>query len=52
VEKNNQSEFGIRRGTGDLYTRNKKERVLAIEILEMALATEAGRDFLLERFGK
>jgi hypothetical protein len=31
---------------------NKKERVLTIEVLKMTLATEAGRKFLLERFGK
>jgi len=52
VKKNNQFDFGIRSETGELYTLNKKERVLTIEILKMTLATEAGREFLLERFGK
>jgi hypothetical protein len=52
VEKNDQSEFGIRRETGELYMLNKKERVLTIEVLKMTLATKAGREFLLERFGK
>jgi len=52
VKKNNQGEFGIRRETGELYMLNKKERVLTIEVLKMTLATEAGREFLLERFGK
>ena len=52
MKKNNQFDFGIRSETGELYTLNKKERVLTIEILKMTLATEAGREFLLERFGK
>jgi len=52
VKKNNQGEFGIRRETGELYMLNKKERVLTIEVLKMTLATEAGREFVLERFGK
>jgi len=52
LKKNNNSEFGIRRETGELYMLNKKERVLTIEVLKMTLATEAGREFLLERFGK
>jgi len=52
VKKNNQGEFGIRSETGELYMLNKKERVLTIEVLKMTLATEAGREFLLERFGK
>jgi len=51
-EKNNQSEFGIRRETGELYMLNKKERTLTIEILKMTLATETGREFLIERFGQ
>jgi len=52
LKKNNNSEFGIRRETGELYMLNKKERVLTIEVLKMTLATEGGREFLLERFGK
>lgn len=52
MKKNNQLDFGIRRETGELYMLNKKERVLTIEVLKMTLATEAGRKFLLERFGK
>ena len=52
MKKGDQAEFGLRSETGELYTLNKKERVLTIEILKMTLATEAGREFLLERFGK
>ena len=52
MKKNNQSEFGIRSETGELYMLNKKERLLTIEVLKMALTTEGGREFLVERFGK
>lgn len=52
MKKNNQLDFGIRHETGELYMLNKKERLLTIEVLKMTLATEAGRKFLLERFGK
>jgi hypothetical protein len=52
VKKNNQSEFGLRSETGEIYMLNKKERILTIEILKLTLATAAGRGFLLERFGK
>jgi len=52
MEKNNQSEFGLRSETGEIYMLTKKERILTIEILELTLATPAGRNFLVERFGK
>lgn len=52
MKKNNQVEFGIRSETGELYLLNKQERALTIEVLKMALATEGGREFLVERFGK
>jgi hypothetical protein len=52
VKRNNESEFGIRSETGEIYMLTKKERILTIEILKMTLATETGRDFLIERFGK
>jgi hypothetical protein len=52
VKKSNQVEFGIRSETGELYLLNKQERALTIEVLKMALATEGGREFLVERFGK
>jgi hypothetical protein len=45
VKKNDQSEFGIRSETGEIYMLNKKERILAVEILKLTLATEAGRKF-------
>ena len=52
MKKNNESEFGIRSETGEIYMLNKKERILTIEILKLTLATPAGREFLVERFGK
>jgi hypothetical protein len=52
VKKSNEFEFGIKKETGELYLLSKQERVLTIEVLKMALATEGGREFLLERFGE
>lgn len=52
MKNKNLTELGIRSETGELYLLNKQERVLTIEVLKMTLATEAGREFLLERFGK
>jgi hypothetical protein len=52
VKKNNQSEFGIKSESGEIYMLNKKERLLTIEILKLTLATPAGRGFLVQRFGK
>ena len=52
MKKKNEPDFGIRNETGGLYLLNKKERVLTIEVLKMALATASGRGFLQERFGK
>ncbi len=52
MKREDQSDVGIRNETGELYMLNKKERVLTIEVLRMTLATRAGREFLVERFGK
>jgi hypothetical protein len=52
VKKSDEFKFGIRRETGELYLLNKQERALTVEVLKMALATEGGRKFLVERFGK
>ena len=52
VKKNNEFNFVNRRKTGELYLLNKQERALTIEVVKMALATEGGREFLVERFGK
>jgi dihydrodipicolinate synthase/N-acetylneuraminate lyase len=52
MKMENQSEVGIRGETGELYMLNKEERILTIEVLKLTLATLAGREFLVERFGK
>ena len=51
MKNNNQSEIGIRSETGQIYLLTKKERILTIEILESTLATPAGKNFLVKRFG-
>jgi hypothetical protein len=51
VKKNNQSDFGVRSETGEIYMLTKKERMLTVEILKLTLATAAGREFVVERFG-
>jgi hypothetical protein len=52
VTKDNESEFGIRRETGEIYMLTKQERILTIEILRLTLTSAAGRKILAERFGK
>ena len=52
MKSNNQSEFGIRSETGEIYMLTKKDRILTIEILKLTLASAAGREFVVERFGK
>jgi len=52
MKKNNHSEFGIRCETGEIYMLTKKERILTVEILKLTLASAAGREFVVERFGK
>jgi hypothetical protein len=52
MKKDHHPEFAIRAETGELYMLNKKERILTLEVLKRTLATPAGREFLVERFGK
>jgi hypothetical protein len=52
MKKNNESEFALKKETGEIYMLNKKERILTAEILRRTLATETGREFLIERSGK
>ena len=52
MKQDDQSEFGARRETGEIYMLSKKERILATEALKLALASPARRQFLVERFGK
>ena len=52
MKEDDQTEFGARIETGELYMLSKKERILIIEILKLTLASPAPRQFLVERFGK
>ena len=52
MKKDDQTEFGLRRETGELYMLNKNERILVIELRKVTLAAEAGKEFLKERFGR
>jgi hypothetical protein len=52
MKKENDPEVGIRDSTSELYMLNKKERRLTKEVLLMAIGTEGGRKFVMERFGK
>lgn len=52
MKTEDQSDVGIRGETGELYMLSKNERILMIEVLKLTLATPAGREFLVERFGE
>jgi len=52
MKQDDQSEFGARRETGEIYMLSKKERALTIEVLKLTLATPVRSQFLIERFGK
>jgi dihydrodipicolinate synthase/N-acetylneuraminate lyase len=52
MKKEDQSDVGIRGETGELYMLNKKERILTIHVLKRILATSAGREFVVGRFGE
>ena len=52
MKDNSQSEIGIKSETGEIYLLTKKERILTIEILKLTLASAAGREFVVERFGQ
>lgn len=51
-EKNEELDIGFRADTGELYSLDKKERILVKEVIRLALATPAGLRKLEERFGK
>ena len=52
MKKEDQSDVGIRGETGELYMLNKKERILTIQVIKRILATAAGREFVVRRFGE
>ena len=48
MTENNESEFRIRKETGEIYMLTKKERILTIETLRLTLTSAAGRKFMAE----
>jgi hypothetical protein len=52
MNKKEESERGFRAETGEIYMLNKKERILTIGVIKRTLSSEAGRKFVVERFGK
>jgi dihydrodipicolinate synthase/N-acetylneuraminate lyase len=52
MERPDQSEFGIKSKTGELYMLTKQERILTSEVIKRTLSTAAGREFLVGRFGE
>jgi hypothetical protein len=51
-EKNEELEFCFTAETGELYSLDKKERILVREVLRLALTTPSGKKVLEGRFGK
>jgi hypothetical protein len=52
MNKPDQSEFGIKSKTGELYMLSKQERILTSAVIKRTLATAAGREFVVGRFGE
>jgi hypothetical protein len=52
TEKDEESEITFRADTGELYSLDKKERILLREVLRLSLTTPSGKKALEERFGK
>ena len=51
-EKDEKPDIGFRAETGELYSLDKKERILVKEVIRLALATPSALRKLEERFGK
>ncbi len=51
-EKNENLEVCFTAETGELYSLDKKERILVREVLRIALTTPSGKKILGARFGK
>jgi len=51
-EQNGGPQVTFRADTGELYSLDKKERILMKEVLRLSLATPAGRRRLRDRFGE
>jgi hypothetical protein len=51
-ERNEDLEVSFTTETGELYSLDKKERVLVREVLRLSLTTPSGKKALEERFSK
>jgi len=51
-ERNEDFEVSFTAETGELYSLDKKERLLVREVLRLGLSTPAGKKALEERFSK
>ena len=51
-EQNEDLEVCFTAETGELYSLDKKERILVREVLKIALTTPSGKKVLEARFGK
>ena len=51
-EENEELEVCFTAETGELYSLDKKERILVREVLTIALTTPSGKRILEARFGK
>ena len=52
TEQHEKPEITFRAQTGELYSLDKKERILLREVLRLSLTTPSGKKVLEERFGK
>jgi hypothetical protein len=51
-EKADELEIGFSAETGELYSLDKKERIVVKEVLKLALVTPSGRKEIRKRFGE
>ena len=51
-DKNEEAEVSFTADTGELYSLDKKERILVREVLKLSLTTLSGKKVLQERFGR
>jgi len=51
-EQNKEIEVSFRAETGELYSLDKKQRILLKAVLRLTLATPSGRKQIMQRFGK
>jgi hypothetical protein len=52
VSKGDEPDIAFKADTGEVYMLNKRERILVREILRKALRSTAGKQFIVELFGR